>query len=257
MLDRITPVILTYNEQDNIGRTLQTLAWANDIVIADSYSTDETAAIAKRCKQVRLFQRPFDSHAQQWTYAVTETGIKTEWVLALDADYILPPDFVEELRHLVPNPGVSGYRAGFHYCIAGKPLRGTLYPPVTVLFRRNDARYIQEGHTQRVVLSGLTGDLKARLWHDDRKPLSRWLQSQDRYMVLEAETIRNAKWNELGLAAKLRRLPPLAPFAAFFYCLILKRGLLDGRAGLYYATQRMLAEALLLLRLLESRSGQK
>src|SRR5436853_2457479 len=84
MLDSITPLILTYNEAANIGRTLEQLRWARDIVVVDSFSDDETVEIAGSFPHVRVFQRKFDNHGAQWNFGLSETGIATEWVLALD-----------------------------------------------------------------------------------------------------------------------------------------------------------------------------
>jgi hypothetical protein len=94
--------------------------------------------------------------------------------------------------------------------------------------------------------------LHAKILHDDRKPLSRWLQAQDRYMQLEANHISRAKLSELGVSDRIRRsLPLLAPLLVLFYSYFFKGACLDGKRGLYYAVQRMLAEALLALRLIE------
>jgi len=109
MLDQITPVILTFNESSNICRTLEQLKWATDIVIVDSYSTDNTVELLKNHPQVRVFQRKFDSHANQWNYAISNTEIKTDWVLALDADYILSKAIINELDVLEPKPEVDAY----------------------------------------------------------------------------------------------------------------------------------------------------
>src|SRR5438105_1936717 len=109
MLQQITPVLLTYNEEDNIGRTLAQLDWASEIVIVDSYSTDQTVAIAQSRPGIRIFQRAFDSHAQQWTFAVEGTGINTEWILALDADYILTSEFINEISQLQPENAVDAF----------------------------------------------------------------------------------------------------------------------------------------------------
>jgi glycosyltransferase involved in cell wall biosynthesis len=106
MLDDITPVILTYNEEQNLDRTLAALEWARDIVIVDSFSTDKTLEIAARFPSVRVFQRAFDIMAQQWTFATQQTNIDTDWILALDADYLLTSDFVDELRQLEPDKNV-------------------------------------------------------------------------------------------------------------------------------------------------------
>jgi glycosyltransferase involved in cell wall biosynthesis len=255
MLENITPVILTYNEEPNIARTLDRLLWARDIVVVDSFSTDATPEIVRRVPQARVFRRCFDTHANQWNFAVRETRIESEWILALDADYIATDEFLEEIRHVDPNGSADAYSAGFKYCVWGAPLRGTLYPPVTVLFRRSKGYYVQDGHTQRLVLCGKVARLVNKLNHDDRKPLSRWLLAQDRYMRLEADLMYNKSWSELGVADRVRRLPLISPFVVFATCYLLKGGFLNGRAGLYYATQRMLAEMLLALRLIERRHG--
>ena len=154
MLDRITPVILTFNEAPNIERTLARLDWASRIVIVDSGSMDETVELARRNPRVDLRERPFDEHARQWNYAITETNVRSEWVLALDADYVLTEDFLGEISRLDSHPDVTGYEARFIYYVFGQPLRGSLYPPVTVLFRAGRGHYVQDGHTQRLVVAG-------------------------------------------------------------------------------------------------------
>lgn len=253
MLDLITPVILTYNEAPNIARTLGQLAWAGDIVVVDSFSTDGTIEIVRSAPNVRLFQRKFDTHANQWNFAAFETDVQTEWVLALDADYLVTAAAVSELALLDASNPVDGYSVNFRYCIGGRPLRGTLYPPVTALFRKSKGSFYQDGHTHRLKLDGPASWLNEPFLHDDRKPLSHWLQAQDRYMKLEAENIVSKPWCELSFADKVRTFPLVAPFAVFANCYLLRLGILDGEPGLYYALQRMLAEALLSLRLIEKR----
>jgi glycosyltransferase involved in cell wall biosynthesis len=256
MLEHITPVILTFNEAPNIQRTLGRLSWARDIVVVDSGSTDATREILGRHSQVRVFQRPFTTHASQWNFGLEATGISTDWVLALDADYVLSEALVREIASLTPAADTRGYRAGFNYCIQGKPLRGAVYQPVVVLYRRAGAKYVQDGHTQRVQVPGRVGWLVAPIHHDDRKPLAHWLSAQARYMRLEAEKLHAASFWEIGMADRLRRLIVFAPAAIFFYCLIVQRGLLDGRAGLFYALQRATAEAILSLYLVQSALGR-
>jgi hypothetical protein len=121
VLAEITPVILTYNEASNIGRSLERLTWARQVVIVDSGSTDETMAIAGRFANVRTFQRPFDTHAQQWRFAVEETGIASDWLLRLDADHLVEPALRDELAALVPAPATAAYEIAFIYCIVGRP----------------------------------------------------------------------------------------------------------------------------------------
>lgn len=251
MFDRITPLILTFDEAPNIGRTLERLHWAKDVVVVDSFSTDETMAIASRFANVRVIQRTFDTHAHQWNFGLGETGIANEWVLALDADYIVSDDLLGELRSLTPKADVAGYRASFRYCIDGRPLRATVYTPVTVLFRRERAVYAQDGHTQRVKVDGNIATLSGVIYHDDRKSLSHWVAAQDRYMRMEAEKLLGTDWTNLGWSGRIRKLRVVAPFAMLFYCLFLQGLVLDGRAGLFYSFQRAFAELLLSLRLLQ------
>lgn len=252
MLDQITPLILTFNEASNLERTLRQLAWASDIVVVDSFSDDGTTQIAASFSQARVYQRVFDSHCTQWTFGLTQTDIRTPWVLALDADYVLTDELVSELRRLQPDPGVNGYTAQFVYCINGKRLRSGMYPPVNVLYRGDEARYEQDGHTHRVHIRGELRPLRSKILHDDRKPLRRWLQSQTDYSALEAEKLKRAGPDNLSVFDRIRRLRIIAPAAVFFYCLVIRGGLLDGWAGVFYALQRTVAELVLSLHLLDS-----
>jgi hypothetical protein len=200
-----------------------------------------------------VFQRAFTTHAEQWNFGLEQTGITTEWVLALDADFVLTDDLIAELKALSPSVAVSGYRASFTYCIEGRPLRGAVYPPVTVLYRRAGATYVQDGHTQRVRIDGLVLPLSARINHDDRKPLAHWIASQVRYMKLEAEKLAAAPSTSLAPVDRLRRWIVVMPPLMFVHCLFVRGGILDGRAGLFYALQRAAAELILSLTLAERR----
>lgn len=251
MIELITPLILTYNEAQNIERALKPLLWAQDIVVVDSHSNDETLSLLAKYPQVRVFQRKFDCLENQWNFALEQTGLSTEWVLALDADYITTPKLVDEIKRLRPDEDVNGFRAHFRYCIYGEPLRGSAYPPVVVLYRREHARYRQDGHAHRVVLDGRIESLREPMLHDDRKSLTRWISSQNTYMQQEVEKILKSDGQSLSLPDRIRSTKFLAPFLVFLHCMVAKRGLLDGKKGLYYALQRMLAETLLAIYLLD------
>jgi glycosyltransferase involved in cell wall biosynthesis len=251
VLEQITPLILTLNEEANIARVVERLGWAREVVVVDSGSTDATRRVLAGFGNVRCVEHAFEGHADQWNFGLGETGIATEWVLALDADYVVSEELVAELRDLVPAPGTVGYRVGFRYCTLGKVLRGTLYPPVVALYRRNGARYVQDGHTQRVQVNGRIEALRGVVLHDDRKPLPRWLAAQVRYAQLEADLLSAKTWRELRWPDRLRKLPFVMPPLAFAYCLVATGGILDGWPGIYYAGQRAMAEAILSLVLVE------
>lgn len=249
MLDKITPLILTYNEEVNIERTLRQLLWAKRIVVVDSYSTDNTLKLIALYPQVEVFQHKFISFANQCNYGLSK--ITSEWALSLDADYVLSEPLVREIDQLSNEPKINGYSIGFKYCVFGKPLRGTLLPPRTVLYRPQTAIYQEDGHAHRVNVKGAIASLQFSIYHDDRKSLSRWLRAQDRYMLIEAPKIYQSAHHELSWSDRIRKQKVIAPFVIFVYCLIIKGGLRDGWQGWYYAMQRMFAEMLLSIRLIE------
>jgi glycosyltransferase involved in cell wall biosynthesis len=252
-LDQITPVILTFNEEPNIARVLDRLRWASDIVVVDSGSTDRTVELVREFPNARLFVRPFDSHERQWNYAVNDTGIGTEWVLTFDADYILSNEGIDELRGLDPDADVAGFEASFRYCIQGHALRHSLYPPRIVLFRHAMGVFHQDGHTQRVTVAGRIQPLRQPLRLDDRKPIAHWVVAQDRYARLERDKLLATPNAQLSLPDRLRKRRYIAPVLVLLYCLFVKRQWLEGLAGWHYTYQRVLAEILLSLYLIEDR----
>ena len=251
VLDSITPMIITLNEAANIQRTLGKLLWAQRIVVVDSGSNDETLEILRAYPQVEVFHHPFKDYANQCNYGLAQ--INTPWVLSLDADYELSDELVEELRSLVARDEVTGYRVRFIYRIYGRSLRGSLYPPRIVLYRKQLAIYQNEGHGHRVSITGTVLPLTAMIYHDDRKSLGHWFSSQQRYARQEAEYLLRSDRDELGSADRIRRAAWPAPLAVLAYTLLVKGCLFDGWPGWFYALQRMLAEVLLTLEIIDKR----
>ena len=240
--------MLSWNEVANIVACLANVSWAVDVIVVDSGSLDDTPLICRRFSNARLIARPFDNHTSQWNFGLDQ--VKTDWVLCLDADYVCPPSLPQEIASLPDD--VDGYYARFRYLINGKPLRATLYPPRVCLFRRDKLRYVADGHTQLLdVRDTKLGTLKSVLDHDDRKPLSRWLTSQSKYAVLEADKLLSTDATQLGWKDRLRLKIVLAPVLTVVYCLFWKRLILDGWPGVFYTLQRAYAELLLSLELLD------
>jgi glycosyltransferase involved in cell wall biosynthesis len=249
----ITPLILTFNEKENIGRTLSALSWAKEVVVIDSGSTDGTLRIGRSAHpNVRILQREFDTHANQWNFGMEQ--IETEWVLTLDADYEVSLDLADEIKQLSPTEGVVGYEAAFEYRIFGRSLRASVYPSRTVLFRAKRCSYYDDGHTQRLRANGTVRPLSGKIYHDDRKPFGHWLQSQNKYAKIEAKHLLAQPVEKLNRPDRLRRKIFFAAPVMFFYLLFVRGLILDGWPGWVYVCQRMIAEMLLSIRLLiESR----
>lgn len=256
LVDEITPLLITFNEIQNIERTLAKIAWAKRILVIDSGSTDGTLDILARNPRTDVRHRPFDSFAGQCNFGLSL--VATDWVLSMDADYELSDVLIAELARLRPSSEQMGYSAAFVYRIHGHPLRGTLYPSRTVLYRVRAAHYENEGHGHRVRITGAVSRLSGVIYHDDRKPLSRWLASQCNYAAREAAHLLETPRDRLSRADRIRLAGWAAPLLVFFYVLIGKRAVFDGPAGLFYAFQRLLAEVLLALELLDRRlTGRK
>lgn len=252
-LDEITAVVLTFNEAPNLRRCLDRLRWARRVVVVDSDSTDETGVIAAEFPNVDFLVRSFDNHTRQWNHGLD--AVETEWVLALDADYVLGSGFEDELATLEATDGMDAFDACFRYVVFGRPLSASLYPARAVLFRKARCRYEQDGHTQTLRFKGSVVRLQTMINHDDRKSLSRWLVAQDKYATLEAEKLMAHVDVDLRIQDRLRRTGWAAVPASLVYTLLVKGTILDGWRGWHYALQRMLAELLLALRLIEKRFG--
>ena len=117
---RLAALLLTYNEEANIERTLAALHWVPSILVIDSGSTDRTLEILASDPKVTTLHRPFDSFADQCNFGLDV--IKSEWVLSLDADYVVTPALAEEICACfqAPEPMLfAGFAIPFRYCIAG------------------------------------------------------------------------------------------------------------------------------------------
>ena len=246
----ITPLLITYNEAQNIGRVLDKLHWAKRIVVIDSGSTDETAQIVSQYPQAEIIVHPFKSFADQCNFGLSK--IRSEWVLSLDADYILSDELVEELN-VLNDDGAAGYAADFVYCVYGRQLRGTLYPPRTVLYRTHLAKYENHGHSHKVSVSSPLRRLRGKILHDDWKPMSRWFLSQQGYAKKEADYLLASNPAHLSRNDRIRLLCWPAPVLVALYVLFAKGCILDGWPGWFYMLQRLLAETMLSLELINRR----
>lgn len=246
----ITPLLLTYNEEPNIGRTLDSLRWAQRVVVLDSGSTDATEPIARSFSNVDWRVRAFDSHQAQWRYGVCNTDISSEFVLALDADMSVPAGFVEEIQNSFLVGKFAGGITPFEYHMFGQPLAGSIYPAQLRVFRPDQVEVTQKGHTQEFSIKAPVYQFKTPLIHDDRKPLERWVSSQLAYSILEQERIVTSHSSKLR--DRLRRLGLMPPIvAALAY--IRSGGPWGGAAAARYAYERATYECLLAIRLMSDR----
>lgn len=215
-------------------------------MVLDSGSTDLTLQICEKFNNVTVITRPFDNFAAQCNFGLQQ--INTDWVLSMDADYVLSQELIDEIQALQPDHEAQGFQISFRYAIGGKLLRGSLYPPRVCLYRKQVAHYEQDGHAHRVHVDGQIEQLSGKILHDDRKPAARWLAAQHRYAAQEATKLKDSAWHTLGWSDRARKLG-LGPVLVLPYTLLVKGLLLDGMAGIEYARQRLIAEWLLVKKL--------
>jgi glycosyltransferase involved in cell wall biosynthesis len=248
----ISAIIITYNEEDNIHRTLSALGRLAEVIVVDSNSTDQTQSIVQEFSNTKLHIRPFDNMMNQWNFG--HTLAKYDWILSLDADYLVTDELLDELVGIDLNK--AGYQASFRYCIYGHPLRSAVLPPRVIYYNRQYCTYFQDGHTQRLSVNGKTGKFRNPIFHDDRKPLNRWLWSQQNYSAQESKKLMESEI-QLSPLDRLRKNTILSPFIIFLYCLFWKGGIFEGRKGLFYAIQRLFAETILVIRIIDRKISQE
>ena len=248
----ISVIILTYNEEKNIGDCLKSLQnWAGEIFIVDSYSTDRTLEIAKKYAD-KISRNKFEGYAKQRNWALNNLPFSYEWVLFLDADEQLSPELKKEIKDMLAevSPNIKGFYIKRRFIFMERWIRHGGYYPTWLLrlFRHEVARCQEREVDERFIVQGETLQLLYDIIHEDQRGITLWIDRHNQYATLEAleqtkhrEEIATSL-NDSQIARKQRtkrqlwnHLPLLLrPFFYFFYCYILRGGFLDGKAGFIY-----------------------
>jgi glycosyltransferase involved in cell wall biosynthesis len=226
----LSVALITRNEAASLPRTLDSVRWANEIVIVDSGSTDATLDLA-RAAGVRVFEEPWKGFAAQKNSAIAHaTG---DWILSLDADEEVSSELAQEIQTLLAGePAFSAYRIPRLNHFLGRPLRhGGYWPdPKLRLFRRGTARFADRPVHEIMEAAGPAGRLRGHLIHHCYPTLSDYIEHMNRYSSIAAEALvasgrARVSWLWLAWNALLN------PAATFLYNYAFRLGFLDGRAG--------------------------
>ena len=235
----VSVVIIVKNEEKRIGACLESVKWADDIVIVDDMSTDRTVEIARSCTD-RIFQRKMDIEGIHRNYAYSQA--KNKWVLSLDADELVSPELKEEIARVVV--GDTGSECsdseGTEHVVFAIPLRnyiggywvrwGGWYPAYKDrLFRKERFKYEEVGVHPRVIYEGKCGRLKGDIIHYSYADFTELVDSLNGQTSKEAE-----KW----LATRRRMALGVAlwrTFDRFYRSYIANKGYRDGVVGLMVA----------------------
>lgn len=280
---KVTATVIAFNEEQDLGECLSSLAWCDEIILVDSGSTDHTREIAER-HGTRVFVRPFVGFSDQKNFAAEQA--RNDWILSVDADESVSNDLREEIRHrLAGNSLPAGFFIPRLNLWLGKPIRhGGWWPDQTLrLYRRSAARWVGHSH-EAVLLDGPAGVLRGPIVHKSLRDMHDHLRKGLCSSVLELKEAKSRGlrlywFPPLGLYFSCLReflagprtvlrarmiykerlknkvdlvwMLPLHPFLRFFYMYIARGGFRDGAAGFWVAYASAVVEAMKMLRIWE------
>jgi glycosyltransferase involved in cell wall biosynthesis len=256
----VSVIVPVRNEARNLPRCLESLAGVGEIYVIDSQSTDETVAIAQSrgAKVVQFHYVGGWPKKRQW--AMDTLPLRYDWILLLDADEVLTPELVEEIRRAVQNPGVNGYSIRLQMYFLGRVLRhcDASFCKLS-LFRKGRGRFECRLKDQdasmadieiheHVVVDGSTAELHNALIHHNVDSLSRYIMKHNEYSNWEARVLLQPERDPeemspdlFGTQAQRRRWLkrnlyrlPGSPVLLFLYRYVFRLGFLDGAPGLIY-----------------------
>jgi len=250
-------LIITLNEEKNIKHALESIKWANEIFVVDSFSIDRTLEIAKKYKNVKIFQHSFENFAKQRNWALNNLPWHNDWIFILDADERITPELRKEITEIIlgPQNDIVAYWCARRFIFLNKWIKyADCYPSwMMKLFLRNKGRF-EKAVNEKMIVDGKTAYLKNDMVHENLKGIKDWIAKHNRYSTFETEEIYFKKKSKLpgrlfGDVMERRKFLknlfyklPFRPFLRFFYMYFLKLGFLDGSVGFIYCVLKAIQE---------------
>ncbi|MDQ3810223.1 MAG: glycosyltransferase family 2 protein [Chloroflexota bacterium] len=269
----LSVLVPTLDEELNLPECLDSVAWADQVFVVDSFSHDRTVELAWE-RGAHVVQHAFESYSRQKNWALDTLPIRHGWVLIVDADERVTPPLRAEIEGLLAGePTCAGYYINRRFIFLNTWIRHAgWYPSWNLrLFRHGLGRYEDRDVHEHVVLDGPAGYLRHDLLHLDRRPLEAFIARHNRYSTLEAAARHRAATSppdRARLRAALFGAPverkrflrervwpgvPAKPLVLFLYMYVARRGFLDGRAGLALCLFHAFQEFMVGLKLAELR----
>ncbi|MBI4546851.1 MAG: glycosyltransferase family 2 protein [Ignavibacteriae bacterium] len=224
---KLSVIVITFNEERNIVECLQSVSWADEIIVVDANSTDRTVELAKQFTP-RVYVKEWLGFAAAKNFALEQAA--NEWVLWLDADERATPELAGEIQHIIQNSSIihKAFQVARRAYFLGKWIKHCGWYPgyVVRLFRRESARFNDSRVHEKLEIDGSVGRLKHDLIHYTDHNLFHYFSKFNRYTSLAAQDLWEAG-KEFSLYDVLIR-----PLFLFFKMYILRRGFLDGMHGL-------------------------
>jgi glycosyltransferase involved in cell wall biosynthesis len=269
----ISVLILTRNEQQDLPGCLASVSWSDDIHVFDSHSTDSTVEIAKAAG-AQIHTRTFDDYATHRNAALTSISFKHPWVFLPDADERPTPELSREMQQLILSapPETAAFRVRRRDFFFDTWLKHAQLSPFYIRLVRPERVHYTRAINEVLEVDGIITDLSYPLDHFPfSKGISKWVEKHNLYSTLEARLIaHNQGLQNPSLVTALRdpdfhirrlhqkaifyRLPG-RPFLKWLYMVFLRGAILDGTAGLTYATLQAFYEYLIVIKTKELRRG--
>jgi glycosyltransferase involved in cell wall biosynthesis len=224
-MQTLTVIIPTYNEENYIADCLQSVSFANQLIIVDSYSTDTTLQITKKYP-CEVIQRKFDNFSNQKNAAIALA--KSNWILFLDADERITEKLKIEILETINNATCSGYKLRFPHFYMNRFLYHTENKVLRLVKNENNIHFEGDVH-EKLIIEGKIGVLNNKVLHYTYKGLFNYIKKKDAYAWFQAKMSKdkNKKATYLHLLFK--------PFYRFFHTYFIRKGFLDGVPGLAVA----------------------
>ena len=269
----ISVLVPTLDEELNLPECLRSVSgWADEVWVVDSLSHDRTLAIAREFG-AEVVQHAFESYSRQKNWALDNVAFRNDWVLILDADERLTPQLRWEIEHAIGSDTCDGFYLNRRVIFLGRWIRHAgWYPSWNLrLFRRQLGRYDDREVHEHLVLDGRVGYLSADMLHDDQRGFESFIARHNRYSTFEARARFKAERDAPDrarlpvslLASPVQRkrflrehvwpMLPAKPLMLFVYMYVLRRGYLDGRAGLVLCVFHAFQEFMVGVKLAELR----
>jgi glycosyltransferase involved in cell wall biosynthesis len=256
----VSVLIPVKNEAENLRRCLPALAWADEVFVVDSQSTDDTATVAAEYGASVVPFHFNGSYPKKKNWALETLSFRNEWVLIVDADEVVLPELAAEIDRRIEQDEADGYYLNSRYYFLGRRIRHCGYSSCwnLRLFKHRLGRYERmpdetggrcgdnEAH-EHVELTGRVLRLDNELEHHAYPTIATWVEKHNRYAIWEADQYERFRSEPIPMTIgpgqrfrrRLRKIAmrlPMRPIVRFFYAYVLRLGFLDGRPGLIFCS---------------------
>lgn len=227
-MEKLSVTIITLNEEANIRYALESIKWADEIVVVDSGSSDKTVDICKEYTE-KVFYNQWSGHIAQKNFAIDKAT--HNWILSIDADERVTPELAEEIKHALVNPEAAAYVVPRHGFYMGRWIdHSGWYPDYKIrLFRRSRGRWGGINPHDAVIVNGEVKYLKGDILHYSYRDIAHHVNTINSFTTIGAR-----EYHKLGRRAGLWDIA-VRPFGTFLKKYILKQGFRDGTPGFIIA----------------------